>query len=67
MKEKKHIFIILIINIFMISTFVINNPLEFQCDSAFFYNYASLINNIFKKYFFYLFFFTILIFFYQKK
>ena len=67
MKEKKHIFIILIINIFMISTFVINNPLEFQCDSAFFYNYASLINNIFKKYFFYLFFFTILIFFLSKK
>lgn len=48
-REKINIFILLLISLPLSLIFLINNPIEFQCDSALFYNYASGINFYLKK------------------
>ena len=56
-REKINIFILLLISLPLSLIFLINNPIEFQCDSALFYNYASGINFYLKKKISYIFYF----------
>ena len=39
--NRKHTYILFLIYLLISSVYLINNPIEFQCDSALFYNYAS--------------------------